>query len=127
MSPRQVRHGSSSTSGRDCAISSPSTSRVRSGVVSSSTADRHRSTASERRRKARHDPSLDPIEESEEDVASQEPTDDDIADENAHPLILEERVDEDHQAGPIPGGPEDLSILISFRTHIALSIWEGEV
>ena len=44
----------------------------------------------------RQDPSLDPIEESEEDVASQEATNDDIADDDAHPLIPKERVDEDH-------------------------------
>ena len=96
-------------------------------MVSSSTTDRHRPTASKRKRKALQDPSPNPIEESEEDVASQEATDDDIADEDVHPLIPEERVDEDHQAGPIPGGQEDLSVLISFRTHIALSIWGGEV
>lgn len=65
-------------------------------MVSSFITDRHRPTALERRRKARQDPSLDPIEELEEDVASQEPTDDDIADEDAHSLIPEERVDEDH-------------------------------
>ena len=64
------RQTSSLTSGRDVAISSPSTSRGRSGVASSSTTDRHRPTASERRRKARQDPLPDPIEESEEDVAS---------------------------------------------------------
>ena len=29
--------------------------------------------------------------------------------------------------GPIPGGPADLSVLMSFRTHVALSIWDGEV
>ncbi|XXG47705.1 hypothetical protein AAC387_Pa02g2305 [Persea americana] len=88
--------------------------------------DRHRPTASERRCRARQYLSPNPIEESEDDVASQEPTDNDIANEDAHPLIPEERVDEDHQASPIPGGPEDLSVLISFRTRIALSIWVGE-
>ena len=87
MPPRRVRSGSSSTLGRDGAISSPSTSQGRSGVVSSSTTYRHRPTAFERRRKARQNPSSDPIKESEEDVASQEGTDDDIADEDAHPLI----------------------------------------
>ena len=42
-------------------------------------------------------------------------------------LIPEERVDEYRQTGPIPAGPEDLSVLVSFRTHIAMSIWGGEV
>ncbi|RWR85184.1 serine/threonine-protein phosphatase 7 long form [Cinnamomum micranthum f. kanehirae] len=102
MPPRRVRRASSSTSGRDDAISSPSTSRDRSGIVSSSTTDHHRSTASERRRKAQQDPSPDPIDELEEDVAVQEATYDDITDKDAHLLILEERVDEDHHAGPIP-------------------------
>ena len=105
----------------------PSTSQGRSRVVSSSTTDRHKLTASEQRRKAGQDLSPDPMEESEEDGASQEATDDDIANEDVHPLIPEERVDNDHQAGPIPDGSEDLSVLISFRTHIALLIWGGEV
>ena len=96
-------------------------------MASSSTIDLHSHTASERRRKARQDPSPDPIEELEEDVGSQEATDDNITDEDAHLLILDERVDEDRQASPIPGGSEDLSILVSFRTHLAMSRWRGEV
>ena len=96
-------------------------------MTSSSTIDRHRPTASKRRHNALQDPSSNLIEESEEDVASQEVTDDDITDEDAHLLIPEEMVDEDRQAGPIPGGPEDLSVLVSFRTYIAMSIWGGEV
>ncbi|RWR98345.1 serine/threonine-protein phosphatase 7 long form [Cinnamomum micranthum f. kanehirae] len=95
-------------------------------MASSSATDRHRPMASERSRKAQQDPISDPIEESEEDVATQEATDDDITDEDAHLFIPEERVDEDRHACPIPGGPEDLSVLISFRTHIAMSIWRGE-
>ncbi|XXG73523.1 hypothetical protein AAC387_Pa07g2428 [Persea americana] len=71
MLPRRVRRGSSSTLGRDGAISGPLTSRGRSGVASSSTTDRNRPTASAQRRKAQQDPSPDPVEESEEDVASQ--------------------------------------------------------
>ena len=78
MPPRRVRLGISSTLGRGGAISSPSTLRGRSGVASSSTTDLHRPIASEQRCKARHDPSPDPIEKSEEDVASQEAIDDDI-------------------------------------------------
>ena len=127
MPPRQVRHGSSSTSGRDGAFSSPSTSPSWSGVASSSKTDHHRHTASERRRKAQQDPSPDPIVESEEDVASQEATNDDFTDEDAHLLILEERVDQDYQAGPIPGGLKEAYVLVSFSTHIAMSIWGGEV
>ena len=60
-------------------------------------------------------------------MASQEATYDDITDEDAHLLIPEERVDEDHQACPIPGGPKDFSILVNFRTHIAMLIWGREV
>ena len=70
MPPIRVRRGSSSTSGSGDAISSASTSRVRSGVANSSTTNRYRSTASERRHKAQRDLSSDPIEELEEDVAS---------------------------------------------------------
>ena len=29
--------------------------------------------------------------------------------------------------GPILGGPVDESILVSVRTHVAISIWDGEV
>ena len=78
MPPKPVCRCSSLTLGSDGAISSLLTSRGRSGVVSSSTIDRHRPTASKRRCKARQYPSPDPIKESEEDVASQEATDDDI-------------------------------------------------
>ena len=127
MPPRRIRRDSSSTSGCGGAISSPSTSEGRSGVATSSTTDRHRPTASEQRRKAQQDPNPDPIEESKEDVASWEATDDDIIDEDAQPVILEERVDEDCQAGPIPRGWDDLSVLVSFKTHIAMSTWIGEV
>ena len=46
-----------------------------------------------------------------------------------------ETVDEDIPAmdvdvegdGPCPGGPEDESVLSSFRTHIAASIWRQQV
>ena len=33
----------------------------------------------------------------------------------------------DEAAGPCPGGPEDESVLISFRMHIAASIWRQQV
>ena len=64
---------------------------------------------------------------SKEDVASQESTNDDIIDEDVQPVIPKERVDEDRRAGPIPSGLEDFFIPVSFRTHITMSIWGGEV
>ena len=32
-----------------------------------------------------------------------------------------------HRTGEIPGGPTSLSLLPSFRTHIAASIWQQQV
>lgn len=37
------------------------------------------------------------------------------------------RDEEDEAVGPCPGGPQDESVLISFRTHIAASIWRQQV
>ena len=35
--------------------------------------------------------------------------------------------EEDEVSEPCPGGPYDTSILKSFRSHIAFSIWDGQV
>ena len=47
--------------------------------------------------------------------------------EEAQPIISEERVAEDRQPSPILSDPEDLFVIVSFKTHIAMSIWIGEV
>ena len=117
MPLRWVWRGSYLTLGSVGVISSLPTSQ--GGDASSSTLERHRPTWSDWICKAWQDPLPDPIEELEEDATSQEATDDDIIDE-AQSVIPEERVGEDRQAGPIPGGPEDLSVLVSFRTHVAM-------
>ena len=97
----------------------PSTSRVRP-------------TASNRRRRLRlvaDDPS-----ESDEEVVAEEVVED-------HPQVQEQPKEVHGQAevrqrtsiadssrtGEIPRGPISLSLLPSFRTHIAFSIWQQQV
>ncbi|RWR94760.1 serine/threonine-protein phosphatase 7 long form [Cinnamomum micranthum f. kanehirae] len=48
---------------------------------------------------------------------------DDGSDEDAQPSSPQAAAAGD---GPIPGGPADLSVLVSIRTHVAISIWDGE-
>ena len=86
--------------------------------ASSSTAGHQRPTASERRRRLQQDPLPEP---EEEDVDS---SSDDSSDEEAWPSSPPGEAAEE---GHIPGGPGDLSVLESFMTHIAVSIWNGEV
>ena len=42
-------------------------------------------------------------------------------------ILHEEVTDDEVPVGPFPRGPEDPSILTSFRTHIAVAIWEQQV
>ena len=79
---------------------------------------RVRPTASARRRRT-HAPEV--IEVPEDLVAPSPP--DETADEDIPAMD----VDDDSADGPCPGGPEDDSVLRSFRTHIAASIWRQEV
>ena len=86
--------------------------------VSSSTADCQWPTTSERRCRLQQDPLLEPV---EEDVDSSSY---DSSDKEAQPSSpLGTATEEGHN----PGGLADLSVLESFRTHIAVSIWNGEV
>ena len=75
---------------------------------------RVRPTASARRRRARHA-------EVEVPAAPSPPAM--TVDEEEMPA----RDVEAEAVGPCPGGPEDESVLISFRTHIAASIWRQQV
>ncbi|RWR93234.1 serine/threonine-protein phosphatase 7 long form isoform X1 [Cinnamomum micranthum f. kanehirae] len=146
--------GTSRPTGEDASTSSePSRVWTKIGVArpprrgvhaSSSTSIRQRPTASERRRKMVQDPLPEPVDEdiessSEDDSSGDEagPSsppqlashtieaigEDDGSDEDAQPSSPQAAAAGD---GPIPGGPADLSVLVSIRTHVAISIWDGE-
>ena len=111
----------------------------RRGVAATpSTGGRRRPTVSVRRRRLVHDP------------LSESPSEDDTSEDEAGPssspqpsrpplVPAVEETSSQGQAqpsspgaaaagdGPIPGGPVDESVLVSVRTHVAISIWDGEV
>lgn len=148
---RHVRRAGSSLSigERPSTSSEPSRVRTKIGVArpprrrdvhsSTSTAVRRRPTASERRRKIRQDPLLESSDEESEEDSSVE----DSSEEEAQPSTPMEAAREDPVSdqgaqpvspstaaageGPIPGGPTDLSVIPSVRTHVAIPIWHGEV
>lgn len=74
---------------------------------------RVRPTASARRRRAR--------------IASPEPAHMPSDSPESEHDDMPARGEDDESVGPCPGGPEDESVLISFRTHIAASIWRQQV
>ncbi|XXG47872.1 hypothetical protein AAC387_Pa02g2441 [Persea americana] len=80
----------------------------RGAHASSSTAGRQRPTESERRRRLQQDPLLEPEEENVDSSS------DDSLDEEAPPSSPPGEAAEE---GDIPGGPANLSVLESFRTH----------
>ena len=103
--------------------------RGRGVHASTSTAVRQQPTASERRRKNRQDPLPESSDdESEEDSQPSTPMEaareDPVSDQGAQPSSPETAAAGE---GPIPGGPTDLSVIPSVRTHVAIPIWHGEV
>ena len=86
--------------------------------ASSSTAGRQRPTASERRCRLQQDPLPEP-EEEDVDSSSDNSSDEEVQPSSPPGVAVEE--------GHIPGSSADLSVLESFRMHIAVSIWNGEV
>lgn len=52
---------------------------------------------------------------------------DDITEEVAMHEVTEDAFQDEELTGPFPGGPADLSVLSCFGTHVAASIWQGEV
>lgn len=125
---RRIGVSSQMTGGRASSSSKPSRVRTKFGFprphhrgvhASSLTVGHQRPTASERRRRLQQDPLPEPV---EEDVDSS--SKDDSSDEEAQPSSPPEAAAGE---GPIPGGPADLSVLVSIRRHIAIPIWNGEV
>ncbi|RWR97831.1 serine/threonine-protein phosphatase 7 long form [Cinnamomum micranthum f. kanehirae] len=122
--------GTSRPTGEDASTSSePPRVRTKIGVArpprrgvhaSSSTSIRQRPTASERRRKMVQDPLPEPVDEDIES-SSEDDSSGDEAGPSSPPQLATAAGD-----GPIPGGPADLSVLVSIRTHVAISIWDGE-
>lgn len=84
------------------------TCRGRSSRGGAANEDRTRPTASERRRRT----GKTIYEERGDDVQPEE-------------NVMED--DNNDSDGPFPGGPTDMSLLRSFNSHIAASIWKNEV
>ena len=144
MPRRSSRHIGASddpAEGRASTSSDPPRLRTKVGVArpprravraTPSTTGRQRPTASERRRKVQHDPlpeSSSDDDASEDEAGPSRPRmapagEDSSSDDQAQPSSPIPPASGD---GPIPGGPSDLSVLVSFRTHVAISIWDGEV
>ena len=82
---------------------------------------RQRPTASTRRRRRVEVDTQPPISESIE--IDESPL---IVDEQ-HPTHQPSQEQDDDISEPLPGGPQDRSILKSFKHHVACAIWAGEV
>ena len=94
---------------------------------------RQRPTASRRRRR-RVDDSNEQLDVSERGDPSTS-VDPSVSEQYALPSAIvlhtshqEQPSDHDDISdGPFPGGPSDVSILKSFKNHVALAIWSGQV
>ena len=93
-------------------------------VPSTSRTARIRPTASNRRRRFVADVSDDDEEVVEEQPEAQVET---VVSEQAEEVREQTSTAAINRTGEIPGGPTSLSLLPSFRTHIAASIWLQQV
>ena len=98
-----------------------------------SPSSRQRPTASRRRRR-RVDGSNEQLDVSEPGDPSSS-VDPSVSEQYASPSAIVPHTSHQEQPyehndisdGPLPGGPTDLSILKSFKNHVALAIWSGQV
>ena len=93
---------------------------------------RQRPTASRRMRRVEGSNKQLVVSEPEDPSSSADPS---VSEQYASPSAIvphtshqEQPSDHDDISdGPLPGGPTDLSILKSFKNHVALAIWSGQV